>query len=181
MHSKYPRISISNSMISCDIWHKYSEWYFKIVIHKFHGPLREWNFGQFWNSMSGTYAKYHEQITLLFVHTTTWEIQSCNAICSFSSSCFVSKESKLVSKFLFSVQLVQTFSQIDVLFSVFRFSFSPWISWTSESGKSFRHFFVTPRRDYFVITIVTVIFTCRYFNKLKYLCSHSIKLKKFVR
>ena len=25
-------ISIGNSMISSDIWHKYYEWYFKIVI-----------------------------------------------------------------------------------------------------------------------------------------------------
>ena len=29
------RSSIENSMISRDIWHKYHEWYFKIVIHNF--------------------------------------------------------------------------------------------------------------------------------------------------
>ena len=28
-------ISISNSMICSGIWHKYHEWYFKIVIHNF--------------------------------------------------------------------------------------------------------------------------------------------------
>ena len=28
-------ISIGNSMISSDIWHKYYEWYFKIVIRNF--------------------------------------------------------------------------------------------------------------------------------------------------
>ena len=28
-------ISIGNSMICSDIWHKYHEWYFKIVLHNF--------------------------------------------------------------------------------------------------------------------------------------------------
>ena len=55
-----------------------------------------------------------------------------NAMCLFLSSCFASSASKLVLKFLFSAQLVQTLSQVDVLFSVFwfsEFSFSSWISW----------------------------------------------------
>ena len=51
-------------MICSDIWHKYLEWYFKIVI-------RKWNLRQFWNITSGIYAKYHVQIMLLFVYTTT--------------------------------------------------------------------------------------------------------------
>ena len=55
-------ISIGNSMICSDIWHKYHEWYFEIVIR---------NLRQFWNIMSGIYAKYHVQIMLLFVYTTT--------------------------------------------------------------------------------------------------------------
>ena len=55
-------ISIGNSMICSDIWHKYHEWYFKIVIR---------NLRQFWNITSGIYAKYHVQIMLLFVYTTT--------------------------------------------------------------------------------------------------------------
>ena len=43
-------IGIGKSMISSDnIWHKYHEWYFT----------------------TGIYAKYHVQITLLFVNTTT--------------------------------------------------------------------------------------------------------------
>ena len=55
-------ICIGNSMICSDIWHKYHEWYFEIVIR---------NLGQFWNITSGIYAKYHVQIMLLFVYTTT--------------------------------------------------------------------------------------------------------------
>ena len=38
---------------------------------KFHEPLGEWNLRQFWNITSGIYAKYHIQIMLLFVYTTT--------------------------------------------------------------------------------------------------------------
>ena len=45
-----------------------------------------------------------------------------NAICLFSLSCFASYVSKLLSKFLFSAQLVHTLSQVDVLFLVFWFS-----------------------------------------------------------
>ena len=53
---------IGNSMIFSDIWHKYHEWYFEIVIR---------NLRQFWNIPSGIYAKYHVQIMLLFFYTTT--------------------------------------------------------------------------------------------------------------
>ena len=52
-------ICIRNSMIYCDIWHKY------------HEPLGEWNLRQFWNITRGIYAKYHVQIMLSFVYTTT--------------------------------------------------------------------------------------------------------------
>ena len=38
---------------------------------KFHEPLGEWNLRQFWNITSGIYSKYHEQIMLLFIYTTT--------------------------------------------------------------------------------------------------------------
>ena len=55
-------ICVGNSMICIDIWHKYHEWYFQIVIR---------NLSQFWNITSGIYAKYHIQIMLLFVYTTT--------------------------------------------------------------------------------------------------------------
>ena len=54
-------ISIGNSMICSDIWHKYHEWYFEFVIR---------NLRQFWNITSGIYAHYHVQIILLFVYTT---------------------------------------------------------------------------------------------------------------
>ena len=58
---KKTTISIGNSMIFSDIWHKYHEWYFEIVIR---------NLRQFWNITSGIYAHYHVQIILLFVYTT---------------------------------------------------------------------------------------------------------------
>ena len=50
-------ICIGNSMICSDIWHKYHEWYFEIVIRNY--------------ITSGIYAKYHVQIMLLFVYSTT--------------------------------------------------------------------------------------------------------------
>ena len=53
---------IGNSMIFSDIWRKYHQWYFEIVIHN----LGEWNLRQFWNITSGISAKYHVQIMLLF-------------------------------------------------------------------------------------------------------------------
>ena len=48
-------------MICSDIWHKYRESYFEIVIR---------NLRQFCNITSGIYAKYPAQIMLLFVYTT---------------------------------------------------------------------------------------------------------------
>ena len=65
------RISIGNSMICSDIWHKYHELYFNIVIRDFTSRLGEWNLRQFWNITSGVYAKYRVQIMLLFVYTST--------------------------------------------------------------------------------------------------------------
>ena len=44
---------------------------FRNCYTQFHEPLGEWNLRQFWNIMSGIYAKYHVQIMLLFVYTTT--------------------------------------------------------------------------------------------------------------
>ena len=55
-------VPVGNSMICSDIWHKYHKWYFEIVLR---------NLRQFWNITSGIYAKYHTQIMLLFVYTTT--------------------------------------------------------------------------------------------------------------
>ena len=43
----------------------------KYCYMSFHEPLGEWNMRQFWNIMSGIYAKYHVQIMLLFVYTTS--------------------------------------------------------------------------------------------------------------
>ena len=61
-------ICMGNSLISCDIWHKYHEWYFKIVIR---------NLRQFWNITSGIYAKYNVQILLLFVTRKRFVIFTC--------------------------------------------------------------------------------------------------------
>ena len=58
-------------MFCSDIWHKYHEWYFKIVIRNFTSRLGEWNLRQFWNITSGIYIKYQVQIMLLFVYNTT--------------------------------------------------------------------------------------------------------------
>ena len=123
-----------------------------------------------------TILKYHKwylcQISRTIhaiVYTTTWEIQSSNAICLFLSSCFASSASKLVLKFLFSAQLVQTLSQVDVLSSVFwfyEFSFSSWISWF-QNLEIFPPFLRNSCDEiiwWFWVTIVTVIFTCRYFK-----------------
>ena len=106
---------------------------------------------------------------LIIVYTTTLEIQSSNAMCLFLSSCFASSVSKLVLKFLFLAQLVQTLSQVDVLFSVFwfsEFSFSSWISWF-QNLKIFPPFLRNSCDEiiwWFWVTILTVIFTCRYFK-----------------
>ena len=61
-------ISIGNSVICSDIWHKYV---LKIIV------LRNgsWNLRQFWSITSGIYAKYAIQIMLLLVYTTT-----CNGL-----------------------------------------------------------------------------------------------------
>ena len=85
------KICIGNSMICSDIWHKYQEWYFKIVLHNFMSPQASEIWGNFEISrVVHIYAKYHVQFMLLLVYTTTWEIQSSNAMCFFSSSCFAS-------------------------------------------------------------------------------------------
>ena len=66
-------ISIGNSMINSDIWHKYHTWYFEIVTRPVYVVSRaEWNLRQFRNITSGLYAKYHVQLMLFkFVYTTT--------------------------------------------------------------------------------------------------------------
>ena len=72
---------IGNSIIFGDIWHKYHQWYFAIVIHNCVVKF-EWNLRQFWNITSGIYAKYHVQIILLFIYTTT-----CKSFLIFSHVC----------------------------------------------------------------------------------------------
>ena len=66
---------MGNSMICSDIWHKLTTVdILKILllfVINFHELLGGWNLRQFWNITSGIYAKYHVQIMLLFVYTTT--------------------------------------------------------------------------------------------------------------
>ena len=79
-------------MICSDIWHKYHACYFKNVVHNFTSRKVSEIWGNF------------EISQVVFMR------------------CFASQASKLVLKFLFSAQLVQTLSQVDVLFSIFWFS-----------------------------------------------------------
>ena len=71
-------VCIGNSMICSDVWHKYLEWYFEIVIRSerhisklLYVVKGSWNLRQFWNITSGIYANCHVQIMLLFVYTST--------------------------------------------------------------------------------------------------------------
>ena len=69
----------------------------------------------------------------------------------------------------FRPSFVHTLSQVDVLFLVFwfsEFSFSSWISWF-QNLEIFPPFFRNSCDEimwWFGVTIVTVIFTCRYFK-----------------
>ena len=59
----YSYVSIGNSMICNDIWHKNYELYFEIFCTFFCAS-------EMWDNFE-IYAKYHVQIMLLFVYTTT--------------------------------------------------------------------------------------------------------------
>ena len=102
-------------MICSDIWHKVISKLFYIISR----AVRQVKFGAI--------LKYHKwylyQIsrTIHAINCLYYNLRN-SVICFFLSSCFSSSASKLVLKFLFSAQLVQTLSQVDVLFSVFWFS-----------------------------------------------------------
>ena len=66
-------ICIGNSMICSDIWLKYHEWYFKIVI-------QNWNLRQFWNITSAC----------LFSPLMLWEGSKTVNICLKPRQCFLS-------------------------------------------------------------------------------------------
>jgi len=68
--SQYVYICISNSMICSDIWHKYHEWYFEIVICNFTSCYASEIWYNFEISWAVFYAKCHVQIMLFFVYTT---------------------------------------------------------------------------------------------------------------
>ena len=128
--------------------------------------------------------KYHTQIMFFFfVYTTTYEIHPTPT--NFLLSCFNSYASKLVSKFLFSSQLVQTLSYSRLTYFPYYFLGvfdSLLILESPEFHDLVQIFFVTHvTRWYFCgfgyMMIVTVNFTCRYFKiKLKYHCFQPIKL-----
>ena len=133
----------------------------------FHSPNGSWNLGQFWNTTSGIYAKYHVQFILLIVYTTTWEIQSSNAMCLFLSSCFASSASKLVLKFLFSAQLGSRHWARSMYFSQY-FGFPNFLLVLESQNLEIFPPFLRNSCDemiwWFGVTIVTVIFICRYFK-----------------
>ena len=54
-------------MISSDIWHKYHEWYFKIVTRNFTSRKESEIWDNFEISRVVIFAKYNVQIMLLFV------------------------------------------------------------------------------------------------------------------
>ena len=56
--SSIRNVSIGHSMIVV-IFGKYHAWYFEIVT-----PNGSWNLRQFWNIISGIYAKYHVQFSV---------------------------------------------------------------------------------------------------------------------
>ena len=62
----YIVIFIGNSMICSDIWHNISK-----LLYVISQAVRQVILRQFWNITSGIFAKYHVQIMLLFVYTTT--------------------------------------------------------------------------------------------------------------
>ena len=65
-------ICIGNSVICSDIWRKYQEWYFKIVIPNFTSRYASEILHNFEISrVHGICNKYHVRIMLLFVYTTT--------------------------------------------------------------------------------------------------------------
>ena len=60
-------------MICSDIWHKYHKWYFKLVMYYVISRAVK---SEIWDNFEISqvvllYAKYHIQIMLLFVYTTT--------------------------------------------------------------------------------------------------------------
>ena len=61
------------------IWHKYHEWYFKIV------------FGKFWSMKSGIYAKHPKETMPLFVYNIRlkkWELVGISNLADVPLSCF---------------------------------------------------------------------------------------------
>ena len=62
------QISVGNSMISSDIWHKYYEWYFKIVIRNFTSRQIIWDNFEISRAVfmpNITYKSYHYLFILL--------------------------------------------------------------------------------------------------------------------
>ena len=100
--SDYDNVSIDNSMISSDIWHKYRKRIFFFISKLLYVISWAVNLRQFWNITSGVYSKYHVQIMLLFVYTTTrkrFVIFTCRYIFQIKVKYHYSKPIKL-QKFL---------------------------------------------------------------------------------
>ena len=152
-------------MICSDIWLKYHEWYFKIVLHNFTSRYTS----EIWDNFEISRVVFMPNITcnscyyLFLLHFGKFShLTPCVYIRRVVSQ-------RRRANFLFSAQLVQTLSQVEVLFTVFwfpEFSFSIWISWFQnlEIFPPFLRNSCDKIIWWFQVTIVTVIFTCRYFK-----------------
>ena len=166
---KWGEISIGNSMICSDIWHKYHEWYFKIVLHNF--TSRRW-------VKFGTILKYHEWYLCQISHTNHAIIclyYNLRNFCNLTPSLYfrrvvsLRRRANCFRSSCFRPSLSRHWARSMYFFLVFRFSefsFSSWISWF-QNLEIFPPFFRNSCDEimwWFGVTIVTVIFTCRYFK-----------------
>ena len=123
-----------------------------------------------------------------FIYTTTWEIQSSNPHVFIFIELFCVGEKIGFEVLDFGPAGPDTEPGQWLLSQYFGFPNSPlssWISWFQNLEWIFLPFLCNSCDEiiwWFWLTIVTVIFTCRYFKiKLKYLCSQSIKWQEFLR
>ena len=143
--------------------------------------------GQFWNITSGIYTKYHVQFMLLLVLILQPEKFSHLTPCVYFRRVVLRRR----ENWFWSSWFPPSWSRHwpgQRTFSVF---------WFSEFSFKFLNLLISKSRLnlsailcnscdeiiwWFWVTIVTVIFTCRYFKiKLKYFCSQRFKWQEFLR
>ena len=157
-------------MICSDIWHKYHEWYLEIVIR---------NLRQFWNITIGIYAKYHLQIMLLFVYTTTRKRFVIFALSQSNCSnfpCSWNITSGIYAKYHAQIMLLFVYTTTHKRFVIFTCGYFK-LSWntTALSQSNCRNFWCSSINAKYHVQIMLlfvytttrkrfVIFTCRYFK-----------------